>query len=291
MGKIIVVRDGQTFEGGTLGEGSEFDRMEVQAGGTAVGTTVLHGGDVTNRGTTINFQLDGGTEDVAEGGSTAKGTVVLGHSKLEVFAFATSTGTSVGDGSKEVVFDAGVSNDATVRIGGTQEEFDRGQSNNATVFGREVVDGGGVSFLTNLVGGDEVVENNGVAISTTVTSNGKMFVHTGGRVEIGLTLVKGTAEIHGSMTSGTMTFAGPGGNLKLYNLPDFAAVIAGFGRGDLIDLGDFGFSSRTTASFSSGTLTVTDGNQHASLSLSGPYSTSNFALASDGAHGTLITFA
>jgi autotransporter passenger strand-loop-strand repeat protein len=188
------------------------------------------------------------------------------------------------------VFAAGVSKDATVGFGGKQEEYDRGQSNNATVRtgGREVVDSGGVSFLTNLVGGDEEVRNNGVAISTTVT-NGMMFVHPGGSVETGLTLLKGTAEIHGSMT-GTM-FVGSGGDLKLYNLPEFAAAIAGFGKGDLIDLGNFGFSSRTTASFSSGTLTGTDGNHHASLSLSGPYSTSNFALSSDGVHGTLITFA
>jgi hypothetical protein len=41
----------------------------------------------------------------------------------------------------------------------------------------------------------------------------------------------------------------------------------------------------------SGTLTIVDGNQQASLSLAGAYTTSNFTLAADLTGGTLVKFA
>jgi len=94
-----------------------------------------------------------------------------------------------------------------------------------------------------------------------------------------------------------MTFAGTGGDLALYNLPGFAAVIAGFGTGDRIDLGNFAFGSATTRSFfeapshTSGTLSVVTGALQANLTLHGSYVTSNFTLANDGAGGTLVKFA
>ncbi len=122
-------------------------------------------------------------------------------------------------------------------------------------------------------------------------SGATMTVSSGGVVLAGLTLSGGTANISGSMAAGqTMSFAGTGGDLALYNLPAFGASIGGFGSGDKIDLGNFAFSSAATRSFSSGTLTITNGASHASLTLVGAYVTSNFALSSDGVAGTLIKF-
>jgi hypothetical protein len=124
-----------------------------------------------------------------------------------------------------------------------------------------------------------------------VKNDGLAFIYDGGKVEGGLTLAGGAAIIVGSVAAPTVTFAGPGGHLNLYNLPEFKAVIAGFGKGDQIDLGKLDFSLiNSTVSFTSGTLTVTNGHDHAALTLSGPYSTSNFTLATDGGHGTLVTF-
>jgi autotransporter passenger strand-loop-strand repeat protein len=196
----------------------------------------------------------------------------------------------LGVSGTEEVKSGGVSSSATIRTNGTQVVSDGGRSNGAIVlnFGVEKIDNGGTSFLS-MVSGKEDVRNGGVAISSTVQNGGMMFIHAGGSVN-GLTLVKGTVEDHGSL-AGTMNFAGPGGNLKLFDLPAITASIAGFGAGDTIDLGSFGFSARSTAFFSNNTLTVTNGNHQASLTLLGPYSTSNFALSDDGAHGTLIKFA
>jgi autotransporter passenger strand-loop-strand repeat protein len=285
-GKTLFVDSGKTVTGITLGPGNEFDRMDVN-GGTAVGTTVLRGGHVTIfTGTTSNTKIEGGGGDVVAG--IAKGTSVF-DGNLFVFPFGTTMDTVLNHGGRETV--EGVSNSATLNFGGLQVVRPDGVSNSATVLnGREELLGG-ISFLTTVAGGKEEVAGGGVAISTTVSGKGMLFIHAGSSVQDGLTLANGgTAEIHGSMTSGTVTFAGQGGDLKLFNLPEFAAVISGFGRNDLIDLGDFAFSSSSTVSFSSGTLTVTDGNKHAALTLSGPYSTSNFTLASDGGHGTLIKF-
>jgi hypothetical protein len=91
-----------------------------------------------------------------------------------------------------------------------------------------------------------------------------------------------------------VTFAGPRGDLALYNLGAFAAVISGFGAGDKIDMGGFAYGVGETRSFTqgagSGILTVTDGGQQARLTLLGDYATSNFALSTDNAGGTFVKF-
>jgi hypothetical protein len=99
------------------------------------------------------------------------------------------------------------------------------------------------------------------------------------------------------MTSGqTLMFAGSGGDLALFDLPDFAAVIKGFGAGATIDLGGFAYGGGETRSFAeaasttSGTLTVVDRGNQAHLTLLGSYVTSDFALASDSTGGTFVKF-
>ena len=79
--------------------------------------------------------------------------------------------------------------------------------------------------------------------------------------------------------------------MALYNLSAFGATIGGFSSGDKIDLATFTFGSGTTRSFSSGTLTVTNGGNHENLLFAGSYTTSNFALSNDGTGGTLVKFA
>jgi hypothetical protein len=94
-----------------------------------------------------------------------------------------------------------------------------------------------------------------------------------------------------------MTFlGGPGGHLALHNPSTFGATIAGFSIGDQIDLATIAFGPSSTVSFTEaannagGTLTVTNGDQRADLTLLGTYATSNFDLASDGAGGTQVGF-
>jgi autotransporter passenger strand-loop-strand repeat protein len=86
-------------------------------------------------------------------------------------------------------------------------------------------------------GGKEDVVFNGITSVTQVNSGGLAFIQSGGQVLGGLTLAGGTAAISGSMAAGqSVTFIGPGGDLALFNLPDFGAAIGGFGFGDQIDL-------------------------------------------------------
>jgi hypothetical protein len=101
--------------------------------------------------------------------------------------------------------------------------------------------------------------------------------------------------ISGAAAAGqTISFSSSTGDLVLANLPGFGAKIAGMtGTGQQVDLVGFAYSSATeSASWSqgtgSGTLTVHDGAQVATLSLIGTYVTSNFVLSTDGHGGTFV---
>ena len=107
-----------------------------------------------------------------------------------------------------------------------------------------------------------------------------------------------TIEIAGA-DSGTVTFEGATGTLKLDDAPAFTGQIFDFtGNGnvsssDQIDLKDISYGPETTASYTGnangGTLTVRDA-QHdtAQISLVGDYENSTFTLSNDGSGGTLV---
>lgn len=96
----------------------------------------------------------------------------------------------------------------------------------------------------------------------TLISGAKVTASVGGNVLGGLTLWGEAAVISGSVAGGqAVTFRGTGGDLTLYAVSGFAAVIGGFAHGDQIDLAAFGYSSATTVSFTPsgsarGTLSV-----------------------------------
>jgi hypothetical protein len=107
-----------------------------------------------------------------------------------------------------------------------------------------------------------------------------------------------TIEIPGA-DSGTVTFEGATGTLKLDDAPAFSGQIFNFtGNGNLsssdqIDLKDISYGPETTVSYtgnaSGGTLMVRDA-QHdtAQISLVGDYENSTFTLSSDGSGGTVV---
>ena len=75
----------------------------------------------------------------------------------------------------------------------------------------------------------------------------------------------------------------------------FKGTIKDFGGQDFMDLTKIRFiGQQTTETFTQttagGLLQVAQGNHVVDLHLAGTYTTANFALASDGAHGTLVTF-
>jgi hypothetical protein len=164
--------------------------------------------------------------------------------------------------------------------------------------GNEYVRAGGFDWLSVISsGGLEFISSAGTISGGTVISGGTINELSGGKALGGLTISGGTAVISGTMASGqAVKFAGLGGDLALFNLPHFAAVISGFGTGDQIDLGGFAFSNGETRTFAeaanhqSGTLTVVDGSNTARVVLAGRYVTSNFTLQNDGAGGTFAKF-
>jgi hypothetical protein len=162
--------------------------------------------------------------------------------------------------------------------------------------GTRIVSAGGLD-ISGLVGsgGLEFISSAGVISGGTLISGAKLTVLSGGGVTGGLVLSGGTAVVSGIAAAGqAVTFIGSGGDLALFNPAAFAAMISGFGPGDMVDLGAIPYGSAVTRAFiqaaGSGTLTVTGAGQSATLTLLGAYATSNFTLSSDGAGGTFVKF-
>jgi Bacterial Ig-like domain len=93
--------------------------------------------------------------------------------------------------------------------------------------------------------------------------------------------------------SGTISFAGATGTLKIDNSSSFSGTIAGqLVIGDVIDLADITAGASAKISYSGnnspGTLTVSDGTHTASIALEGNYSLANFTASSDGHGGTAV---
>jgi autotransporter passenger strand-loop-strand repeat protein len=157
----------------------------------------------------------------------------------------------------------------------------------------KVSSGGTASATTVLSGGNETVFSGGRVLRT-VLSGGTLTVSSGATILGGLTLHGGRAVISGTMAAGqTATFVGVSGVLELDNLAGFKAKISGLSDpSDKIDLGGFTFSAGESVTWvqsgTSGTLGVTDGAKHATLTLIGSYTASSFHLTSDGHGGTFV---
>jgi hypothetical protein len=74
----------------------------------------------------------------------------------------------------------------------------------------------------------------------------------------------------------------------------FAGTIRGFAGQDALDLSGIRFIGQgptaTTATYSNGYLQVAGGNRAIDLHMPGNYTSANFAVQNDGAHGTYVTF-
>jgi hypothetical protein len=144
---------------------------------------------------------------------------------------------------------------------------------------------GSVSVNQGLLEFGSTVANTGTMTATgsvlelthRVSGVGALDIGTGGTMDI----------IRGKDAGQTVDYLGTG-NLALHTPGTFAGHISGFGGADLIDLVR---TAATSASFSSGVLTVSDGSTAvAHLNFNGSYNTNSFSLASDGHGGPLIKF-
>ena len=128
-------------------------------------------------------------------------------------------------------------------------------------------------------------------------AGGILTVSSGGSVSGGLTISGGgTANISGSVAAGQHVVFSGAGDLALYNLAGFNALIGGYSTGDEFDVARLHLRRRRNgkyteaASLLSGTLSIHDGGLTANLTLLGKYVTSDFALANDAHGGSFVKF-
>ena len=260
-----------------------------------------------------------------DAGATASGLTVEGGGELVIYGGATVTGLNVEDGGLEIlasgavetISSGAVAQDLEVAYGGELIIQSGGSPGSATVIGGTIVFAGGtvtrfqglgsgahvevgsgatVNGLVNYGSvGTEVVSSGGIATNTTLDSASEIVL-SGGTTN-GTILNTGATEIvsAGGIITGVETFGGKG-RLSFGNTTGVALVFSGFDKTDTLDLTAFAFNGSESFSFvenganTSGTLTITDGVLHASVTLFGQYTAAGFNLASDGADGTAVIY-
>jgi autotransporter passenger strand-loop-strand repeat protein len=292
---------------------SSGGRINVSAGGIASSTVISSGCSeiISSGGSAFGATMAAGaTLTVSSGGSflgnlailsggVLSGTGFGSGTSLTVLQGATARAISISAGASEYVSSGGTASATAVKSGGGEYVSAGGTASGTVVSsgGQAFVLSGGIDRISVVSrGGLEFISSAGTVSGGTIISGGTITVSAGGSVLGGLKISGGTAVVSGSVASGqAVTFAGSG-LLALDNLPGFAAVISGFGKGDQIDLGGFTSATSETCGFASaanktsGTLTVNNGSATVHLNLVGGYTTSNFTLASDNAGGTLVNF-
>ncbi len=289
QGGAAVILSGGTATGTTVENNSAYDRVGQLVDGVAISTLVASGGiEVLENGgvTSGALVLQGGLEVVGNGaGSAANGHAV---------------GMTVNGGSATIE-PGGTASGTIVTNGGTLEEA-------------------GTDSGTSVTSGTMNVYFGGVASGTSVGSSGALNVSAGGVVSALTTndpndpnvtavvnvlsggTVDGSTKINGGeLISDAGAVFEPHAKLTIINTGElvleqntFKGTIKDFGGQDFMDLQKIKFigqgAGETTATFANGVLQVAQGSHVADLHLAGTYTTANFALQSDGVHGTTVTF-
>ncbi|HWE76697.1 MAG TPA: AIDA repeat-containing protein [Stellaceae bacterium] len=267
---MSTVSAGQTFSGLSFPHSNEGVLL-IAPGGIAIGTQIGSGGTVFVMGSAADTTAQGGLLYTLSGGIITDS--IAGGGLIDVDSGAVAFGTVLSSG--------GSANDSGIDIGTVVES-----------------------------GGAEYIYSGGIASALTVDEGGSAVVSGGATLESG-TINGGTLEItSGASVSGPLGFASGGGTLQIDSTGTFGAMVGGFSSGAILDAEqgettipgttaiDFtaiAWGSNTSFSFSeasnnlSGTLTVSDGTNSASLTLLGQYMAAAFGgPIKDAVGGTLI---
>jgi hypothetical protein len=149
---------------------------------------------------------------------------------------------------------------------------------------------------TNQLGAGTSLTNAGTLAVSGTTSLAGSVTGTGTIV-----IDAGAAIVSAGILAATQSleFYATTGALKIQNVAGFKAGVEGFGAGDHLDIANPNFAYNATETFgfvenaagTKGVLTIVDGTHQMSLTLFGQYVAGDFRLQSDGAGGTLVTFA
>lgn len=263
-------------------------RLTIAAGGLAFAGVLDWAGDATL----------GGSATLSLGGSAIlHGATVAGGGTLV-------TSGPVSDTAAAIEGTVTWRNEGEARISGTSV-----LSAGATLVNtaRGAIDLAGTISGGTLVN-DGVLDDSGVGMVTAAITNVGTIEVAAGRLLLdgpvagagGTISLRGNAValvLGGAVGNGqVVAFAGPRGTLQLDDAGAFDGGLAGFAAHDRIDLAGFAHGSgehlgfKENGSFTAGLLTVTDGSLVARITLFGQYNAAWFALASDGAGGSIVTY-
>jgi hypothetical protein len=303
--------------GSTVVTGGTLD-LSAAAGARFANSLSLAGSGVVQLGTltasAAEFSLSTGGTLAGSGFFFVGGNAQLGGG-LETGAGATilTQDASIGSGAE---LDGGrtLQNDATLvwsggtlTLGGGDTTLTTHGATLSNVAGAVLAiegDGSVVSAGSGLLVNAGTIEKSGglgvTTMSVAVNNTGTVDVSSGtltleqGVSGNGAFLLDGASTLDfvlGAGSGSTLNFLHPGGTLETQALGTFASAISGFVTRDEIDAASVGFMTGTTSvGFNAGTLTVREGTQSASFSLSGTYAAGLFQIASDGHGGTEVTY-
>jgi hypothetical protein len=143
----------------------------------------------------------------------------------------------------------------------------------------------------------------GLTILGSISNSGLIWANGGNVSLLGAVTGDGDARISGTATldfgaaasAHVSLDATAQGTVLLEHATDFSGSIAGFSSDDFIDLRDLGFGGATTVNYAEdadglgGVLTIANDISSVHLTLTGDYDASEFAIASDGGAGTMLT--
>ncbi len=291
LSAVSGVSFGQSLSltGGSLELGGNFPFTDgfTQSGGVLSGTGYLY--------VTRPAQLSGGVETgsgrtaLLAGGAIQGAVQFDGGRSIENDGTLTWSGAPITLGGGDV---AAATHSATLinAVGAVMEIQGNGTINGAGFPGLGVISNAGTILQQGGIGTTTVfatLYNSGVVVVTAGTLALEQSV-----VGAGTFLLDGAATLDfaAAVTGGaTLSFLHAGGTLEVDTTGSFGATIAGFMAGDTIDARAVGFVDGTTsAGFSAGTLTLSDGTHSAAFSLTGSYTDASFSIASDGHGGTVV---
>jgi hypothetical protein len=250
------------------------NHSSITASGTFDAGTLLANG-------TISIS---GRSDSIVAGISATATITGNSDTLTV---GSNSSISVGNGvTGEVINDAS----STVTLG---------NNISATISGSASVINNGTASAVTLTPQNTITIAAGASLAAAITNTGTIDLTSGTLVfqqalsNSATFLLGGTATLDFVSTvasGGAMRFIQAGGTLEAQAGGSFGAQISGFAMGDRIDAAAVLYGLAPTATYSGGTLTVTDGTHTDSFALAGTYTPTGFQLASDGHSGTAISY-
>ncbi|HEV8679644.1 MAG TPA: hypothetical protein VGQ90_09740 [Stellaceae bacterium] len=235
--------------------------------------------------------VSAGVPFVVSAGQTLIGVLVESGGVLEVGPGAQVFGTQISAGGTEIIDSGGFDSGTLVFSGGLQIVSLGGTALDTTLEGAATQTVFGSAGGTTVSGSlTQIVGSGGVASGTIILSGGLETVQAGG-LTIDTVIAGGTLDLDaGALASGTIDFSSIGGVLEIDSNTMPTATIVGFTVGDSIDLRALSFdpTNSATYNFTTGVLTVSSTSTTDTLTMSGVTAGTTFAVASDGAGGTLV---